>query len=807
MLQIFLCINYTKNYCNATIIYGIIILVINLDTGEKFMRKKKLNIGLYVSDLNDESVSRFCKGAGAAASDIDANLIIFPGMHLNAYFSDIVHTPYFFQYNTVYELGNHKNLDVLIIMTGYIGNTLSSDEITEFLKKYNDIPILTVSSEHKGYSSIKFDNRSGLKKAINHLIHHHNCRKIGFVSGSRFNFDASERLETYCHTLLENNLPIDHNLIVYGNFSEYCELEVNELLKNNPDIDAICFANDEMAKGGYNALQGSKYVIGKNISIIGFDNTLTAINLYPSLTTVDASSFELGYQSVKSALSISESEESVKTTVPTRLVVRNSCGCKNTSFDKIRYIFSDTKMDKKQLADCTVEDYMVYLFGTDISPIYHNYFSASDYAKIKEAFINFFDTVLDYQSYEKTTQYRKAIQNCVSDILSTKILSAMPYDKIYNIIDALYCKLLYSSSYCDDIGIIFTQIYRDISTYHKTIDQMNLISTHEKDTIINSIINDVIITEESNDQAFYPVMKRLSELGIRKSYLLLFEKTIKNTGDVPWKAPDCLYLKFSQNKEDIKYYKNTPKIKVDELFCNSYIGDVSADSFVVNPLFSNENLYGMLITDVEYDTYEYLSKTALQISTALKYNEVLSNWQSLLDSEKENSKNFEKISKHDELTGLYNRRGYFDNSQNIISSPLNEGKNAIVVFADMDNLKLVNDRFGHDDGDYSLKAIARILQNSFRTTDIIGRIGGDEFAVFALLGNTDNINKISNRIAHTMEKFNKSCDKPYYVNMSVGIYPFVCNPDIKLENIMEHADELLYMQKKNKRKSIMKNEN
>ena len=122
----------------------------------------------------------------------------------------------------------------------------------------------------------------------------------------------------------------------------------------------------------------------------------------------------------------------------------------------------------------------------------------------------------------------------------------------------------------------------------------------------------------------------------------------------------------------------------------------------------------------------------------------------------------------------------------------------------MDSLKVVNDQFGHDDGDFALKSIANILTNSFRATDIVGRIGGDEFAAFALLGGTDNMNHILNRINKTMESFNASCDKPYYVNMSVGIYPFVCGDDIVLSDILEKADEILYQQKKTKRKSILK---
>ena len=153
----------------------------------------------------------------------------------------------------------------------------------------------------------------------------------------------------------------------------------------------------------------------------------------------------------------------------------------------------------------------------------------------------------------------------------------------------------------------------------------------------------------------------------------------------------------------------------------------------------------------------------------------------------------------------YNRRGYFDNASAIIHDPVNEGKSAIAVFADMDNLKVINDKFGHDDGDYALKSIAEILSRSFRTTDIIGRIGGDEFAVFALVGCSENINQISNRIARTAEKFNESCTKPYFVNMSVGISPFICSKDIVLSDILEKADELLYNQKKNKKKVVLKN--
>ncbi len=768
------------------------------------MSKSRLIIGLYVSDFNDESVRSLCNGAVNAASEINAYLIIFPGMHLNADFNDLVDPPYYYQYNTIYDIGNKENLDMLIVLTGNIGNTLNDIQIQDFLSKYPDLPIMTVSSEHSGYSSIKFDNKTGFNKAINHLIHKHNCRKIGFVSGSKFNADARERLEVYCQTLLENNLPVDHNLIVYGNFSPLCEHEVTKLLENNPDIDAICFANDEMAKGGYKALAQSKYKVGKNISVIGFDNTQTSLNLYPSLTTVNADNFQLGYQAVLSISKLGKNDQ-CHIVVPTNLIVRNSCGCRNTSFEKLSYLFSDTKMNKERIAACTIDDYMTYIFGSEEAQIYSHFFSHKEYKTIKQYFRNFFETVLKYSLSTKPKSYRKSILNAASRIISTGILNYIPVNIIYNAIDALYCKVTVESQCKDDIGFIFNQIYREISTYNKACDQNSIIDIHDKDFIINSIINDVIITEEANSKAFFPAMRRLTSLGFSRSYMLLFEKTISHNANQDWKPDDKIYLKFSQEDDDIKYYKESPCIMISDLFSNKYIDNGKPGSLIINPLFSNDEIYGLLLCDITPDLYIYMSKITLQISTALKYNSLLVSWQSMLASEKENSRNFELISKHDELTGVYNRRGYFDYAQSIISNPANEGKNAIVVFADLDNLKVINDRFGHDDGDYALKAIADILLRSFRTSDIIGRIGGDEFAVFAIMNNTDNVNVILNRINLISENFNKSSSKPYYINMSLGIYPFVCNQEIWLSNILDNADELLYKQKKEKRKCILKN--
>lgn len=769
------------------------------------MSNPKLNIGLYVSNLVDVSVYSVCKGASAAAKDMGANLIVFPGMHLNGDYNDPLRSPYYYQYNTIYDMGGKENLDFLIIMTGIIGNTLSSADTQKFIQRFPDVPVMTISSEYPEYNSIKFDNSSGLKKAINHLIHKHNCRNIAFIGGSKFNSDAEERLNVYYETLLENGLPIDHNLIEYGDFSENSDDAVRKILDSNSNIDAICFANDEMAKGGYRVLKSSKYIIGKNISVIGFDNSMTATDLYPLLTTVNADNYRLGYQAVKNVPAMLKASEPVHMVVPTDLIVRNSCGCRNTSFENLSYVFSETKLSKSQLSSFDASDYMNYLFRDSARLNYSGYFSKEQFERILLVFENFFEIVLDYKSFIKPKQYRKSIQNAVQDIVSTGILKVMPADELFNIIDTIQYKLSAQFDCDGDIGLAFSQIYREFATYNHTSGRQDLKSVSINDSVINYIVNDVIITGEASLQSIRPIMSRLSNLGIDRSYMFLFDSPVKHKEGSRFRPPEHINLVYSLENGDIRYWRKNNLKKTKEIVTDKKILKEPGTSVVISPLFSNEEIYGFLICDIKPEYYQYMNKITLQIGTALKYNSILNNLQTLLANEMENSRNFEKISKYDELTGIFNRRGYFDSAEAIIHNPVNKDKNAVVIFADMDNLKTVNDKFGHDDGDFSLKSIAEILTRSFRTTDIIGRIGGDEFAVFALLDKTENINQIVSRITDTADRFNKECDKPYYVSMSIGIYPFVCGDDIVLSDILEKADGLLYQQKHNKRKSILKN--
>jgi len=158
------------------------------------------------------------------------------------------------------------------------------------------------------------------------------------------------------------------------------------------------------------------------------------------------------------------------------------------------------------------------------------------------------------------------------------------------------------------------------------------------------------------------------------------------------------------------------------------------------------------------------------------------------------NKKIEYLSFHDKLTGLYNRR-YFEDEMNRLN---NSRKLPIsIIIADIDDFKLINDRYGHKTGDNYLKKAANIFKEATRSDDIIARIGGDEFAIILPNTNKNNSQKISERILEYLEHFNKKEKTKTPLNISTGCATMK-KENQNLEYIMGKADKKMYENKTKK---------
>ena len=126
----------------------------------------------------------------------------------------------------------------------------------------------------------------------------------------------------------------------------------------------------------------------------------------------------------------------------------------------------------------------------------------------------------------------------------------------------------------------------------------------------------------------------------------------------------------------------------------------------------------------------------------------------------------------------------------------------IIVARDMDAIYPKYYVVYVDEGDYSIKTIAKVLSESFRSSDVVGRMGGDEFAAFAIINKDSCSAKIKDRIQQSMQEFNDQSDKPYYVNISIGVHEFIIDDTVEIEQILTKADSELYIEKKAKKKRL-----
>jgi diguanylate cyclase (GGDEF)-like protein len=151
----------------------------------------------------------------------------------------------------------------------------------------------------------------------------------------------------------------------------------------------------------------------------------------------------------------------------------------------------------------------------------------------------------------------------------------------------------------------------------------------------------------------------------------------------------------------------------------------------------------------------------------------------------------------DDLTGLMNRRGFIALAQQHVKIAQRANREMLLFFIDLDGLKRINDRFGHRAGDQALKKVAEILVQTFRSSDLIARLGGDEYTVLAVDASKDQVKAIQARLLENFRRQNLE-NKAYPLSVSIGAARYDPRCPLSLDELLEQADQALYIVKRNK---------
>lgn len=795
-------------------------------------------IGVMIGNANSPHTIETLHGIREAAEKTGANIICFTGIHSSYFYKDYFEKEhkedYDYQSTCVFDYDKLCHVDALIVSFGSMTVFMSERELKEFQRRILGTPTvyLETKTEGKNVRYLTEDNYAGMRLIMDHMIKFHGYQKILYLSGPKGNFDADERLRGYREAMIEAGFPLDKSMIAYGDFSENVETQINKLLDLNPDAEAIVCANDMMALASYNVINAreenykkalkagdkdgiekyKKYEIGESsehsVAITGFDNVPDAINVEPALTTIVQSPYSHGFMAVHTAISLIENESETESVMAVpKPIYRQSCGCKHTKHLEFPSIEDRYKLYPEQYAATAAEIFINGMIPVELSD------AVSDevYKVIYEIILKH---VKNYIGISGKKLSSEEMFEDVKELLNGSVSKYVPRMTFVTSFNDFMVSLLKNAKRSKEREILvdaqakisdyvysklFAETREDLMTYRHRTWFMPLIS------------RDMANYLDSPKDMYYDAMIKIKTLGVGDAYIFVADETITHRKGERWECPKELKLVAkTEHDEVVSYDPDEAQVVSSENVINDIIkgNDVRYEASVLN-LYSGEYQYGIMVAKVAPEDLLSLYCASIQISTALKYCETAREQRRaqkelhyIIREVEDKNEILRSLSEFDELTGCYNRRGFLEKGLSLIRA--NVGREACIVYADLDHLKEINDKYGHSEGDFAIENIAKNIKNALPDSAILARLGGDEFVALFLIQPGMDEELLVKNIANTSVSFNAMSAKPYYIECSSGYKTFMCEENTPLEEVMGLADQLLYEAKERRRKTIVK---
>jgi len=330
--------------------------------------------------------------------------------------------------------------------------------------------------------------------------------------------------------------------------------------------------------------------------------------------------------------------------------------------------------------------------------------------------------------------------------------------------------------FSDDIFVMATRNYR----IHQTMQTFSLEELYRQITDVLPIcgIGDCFIVKY-NEPVTYPEQEHV---------------------------PDQATLLFAQRDGQDILRSRSVLFATDELLPEICRPKDRRFTWIVKPLFfQNEHLGYMVFEPTSTDTRNYepvrgqISNTIKVALLLLRQSEIEARLAGAVEELQEFNWRLNRLSVRDELSGVFNRRGFFESAAKMISTDGGKTGPILLLFADIDNMKTINDQFGHSEGDEAIRTTVSILKHAFRNDDIIARMGGDEFVVLAKNLTEKNIPSVRERILTITQEYNDRSEKPYRIAFSFGLAAFNPEEYRDLEEMLQVADSRQYEEKRRRK--------
>ena len=290
---------------------------------------KRKTIGFLTRSLPHQSGLSAWRGIVERANTLGVNLVTF--------FAEAIGDERDFNYqaNILYDMLSTDRLDGLVVWTAMIDLYVSKAELDIFFKRFEKFPVVSAEVVIPGVNSVVMDDYSGMREIVEHLVHHHRYQKIAFLRGPDGHIGLQDRFRAYKDVLRESGIAQEEHLISKpcNFYIEDAARAVKSLMNEQTwsDAQAIVAPSESLALGAMLGLQQLGKTIPGEIALVCFDDTESVELAKPPISTVYAPLFEIVSGCIDVLLRQMGGDRGVQTTyVPTKMVIRQSCGCKST---------------------------------------------------------------------------------------------------------------------------------------------------------------------------------------------------------------------------------------------------------------------------------------------------------------------------------------------------------------------------------------------------------------------------------------------------------------------------------------------
>ena len=743
------------------------------------LESRRLRIGVVLDDMDGEYHDPLLDGVCRMAERLGIDLIFTPGR------SPGTPLQYERQFGMVFQMARENAPDGLLIFGTLMQAHVDEEGLRRFIATFS-LPAVVVGVRHTGHPTVLLDNSTGFKELVMHLINAHGHRAIAMVEGPPENRDAQERLAAYLEAHREAGIPADPMLRAPGQFHQASgSAAMTELLARRVPFTALVCANDESAQGALSVAVERGMRVPEDVAIAGFDDLLSIYRVGPSLTTVNPDIPAQGETALRLLAQRLRGEAvPAETSLPTRCVFRRTCGCMG-----FVALGSPQSHGVRERARTLVRQ---------MEPP-------------EALFDSFVDDVIALVGTLAAPDGRAAFDQILTRIAFAWLKQQADITPLQNLLVAIQ-RTFAGPLECADPGeaaerlqggqIVLANVLELFHTRARVaLSNNGWALRHELKSQVTTVDIDELLSVLSG---------ALKRLGVPTCLLALYDRPttlaeVERVGLPAWSR-----LVLALDRGELRSDAVGTPFRTAQLLPEALAASPEVRRWVVLPMFYMREHFGYMLLErqtVERVTYADLHHEITgALHSCLVVRELGSARDALrldLDRARRDNEALSHLAMRDELTGLFNRRGFFELARSMMTTARLTEQPLTLFFADLDGLKQINDRHGHEEGDAAIRAAAKVLLATFRQDDVVSRLGGDEFVILTRADNLESLPEIEQRLDRHFADFDASACKPYRLGCSLGGTIIAGDSTERLDQMLARADQLLYAAKRRRKAAAL----